>query len=645
MTVTATPKAQIASTATAKPIALAYDLKAKDGQNQTIASFDSDVTITLAYTGAQLLALGITEDEIIPMYYDTTAGAWKNVSNVVIDKDNNKISFTVNHFTSFAITTGVVSKTVSTALSMSLTSPLDNSATSVDSVLVSGTVSDLSAAVSVKINDGTAVAAAVNSDGSFSKIVSGLRRGENTISVSAIKGVDSVTISRTVNFNIGAAEGTKSAATGIESELVVTTASGSSQVRVFDRNGNLKAQFFAFDKKFRGQFKVITADIDGDGYKEIIAFTGKGFGPQIRVFDHRGNLLTQFFAYQKSFRGGIEVNAADINGDSRADLVVKPHSAGSSNIRVYSYNSSSKKFALLDWFMAYGEKFRGKINLTVADIDGDGKAEIITVPENSGGPNVRIYSYNSATSKIELLDWFMAYGNSFRGGTNIAVGDVNGDGLLEIITAPQGGGGPNVRAYQYNSSTKKFSLLSWFMAYSEKFRGGINIKLADIDGDDDIEIITTPANSGGPNVRAYRFNSASGQFELVDWFMAYDANSRGGVDVSIGDVDGNGKSEIITLLRSQGGLNMRAYQYNSASGQMELLDSTEAYSASFNGQIEIKTADLDGNGDSEIIAASSKSGAPNVRIYDLANGKLNLAKSFAAYGSNFRGGVRVVTGR
>jgi len=239
----------------------------------------------------------------------------------------------------------------------------------------------------------------------------------------------------------------------------------------------------------------------------------------------------------------------------------------------------------------------------------------------------------------------MAYSEKFRGGVNLAVGDVNGDGLLEIITAPQGGGGPNVRAYQYNSSTKKFSLLSWFMAYSEKFRGGVNIKLADVNGDGSADIITSPANSGGPNVRAYGFNSASGQFELVDWFMAYDANSRGGVEVSIGDIDGNGKSEIITLLRSQGGLNMRAYQYNSASGQMELLDSAEAYSASFNGQIEIKTADLDGDGDSEIIAASVKSGAPNVRIYDFTSGKFNLSKSFAAYGSNFRGGVKIVAGR
>ncbi|TAN57172.1 hypothetical protein EPN15_05205 [Patescibacteria group bacterium] len=644
VTVTATPKAQIASTATAKPIALAYDLEAKDGQNQTIASFDSDVTITLAYADAQLLALGITEDEIIPMYYDTTAGAWKNVSNVVIDKDNNKISFTVNHFTSFAITTGAVSKTVSVALSLALASPADNSSTTVDSVLVAGTVSDSAAAVSVKLNGGEAVPITAGSDGSFSKIITGLKNGVNTIQVDAIKGVDSATISRTVKFSVNSLEGSKSAATGIELEIVATTATGSSQVRVFDRNGNLKAQFFAFNKKFRGNFKVITADIDGDGYKEIIAFTGAGFGPQIRVFDHRGNLLTQFFAYQKSFRGGIEITAADINGDGRADLVVKPLS-GSSNVRAYTYNSSTKKFALLDWFMAYADKFRGKINLTVADIDGDGKAEIITVPENAGGPNVRIYSYNSATSKIELLDWFMAYGNGFRGGVNLAVGDVNGDGLLEIITAPQGGGGPNVRAYQYNSSTKKFSLLSWFMAYGEKFRGGVNIKLADIDGDDDIEIITTPANSGGPNVRAYRYNSASGQFDLVDWFMAYDANSRGGVDVSIGDVDGNGKSEIITLLRSQGGLNMRAYQYNSTSGQMEMLDSATAYNANFSGQVEVKTADLNGDGDSEIIAVPIKSGAPNVRVYDLANGKLNLVKSFAAYGSNFRGGVRVVTGR
>ena len=645
VTVTATPKAQIAATATAKPIALAYDLTAKDSQNQTISSFDSSVTITLLYTALQLTALGITEDDIVPMYYDTTSGAWKSVENVVIDKENNKVSFTVNHFTSFAITTGVVSQTVSAAFSLSLVHPSDKSAISVDSVLVSGTVSNASATTSVKLNGGAATNISVNADGSFSKIITGLKAGSNTIQVDAIKGVDSATATRTVVYSATAKEGVKATATGVESEIVAITNSGSPHVRVFDRKGNLKASFYAFNNNFRGQFRVITADIDGDGFKEMIAFAGRGFGPQIRVFDHRGILLTEFFAYQKGFRGGIEVSTADINGDGKADLIVRPLSASGSHIRAYTYNASTKKFALIDSFFAFGDKYRGKINMTVVDIDADGIAEIIVAPASGGGPNVRVYVYNSTTSQIELLDWFMAYGEKFRGGVSVAAGDVNGDGTLEMIVTPEGSGGSNVRAYQFNASTKKFSLLGWFMAYGDTFRGSVNVKLADINGDGSVEIITIPSSNGGPNVRAYTYNSATGQFELLDWFMAYDAKFRGGVRIAVGDVNGDGRLDIVTSPASGGGPNVRVYTYDSATKKFTLIDWFMAYSANFREKADVATADLDGDGDSEIMVSPQTGGGPQVRIYDHTNGQLNAITQFMSHSSSFRGGINVSIGR
>ena len=63
------------------------------------------------------------------------------------------------------------------------------------------------AAVSVKLNGGEAVSITAGSDGSFSKIITGLKSGDNTIQVDAIKGVDSATISRTVKFSVNSLEG------------------------------------------------------------------------------------------------------------------------------------------------------------------------------------------------------------------------------------------------------------------------------------------------------------------------------------------------------------------------------------------------------------------------------------------------------
>lgn len=656
VTVTATPKAQVPTQASAKPIGLAYDFEARyaSGANsgQLITSFAGDVSITIPYTHAQLEALGITEDDIAPMYYDEASGTWKNVENVVVDKDNDTITFTAKHFTSFAITTGKVTQTAGiTAPTLTVTDPVNNSVVTIDSLLVAGTVSDPTATVIIRLNETSVGDISVNSStGAFSKTITGLQVGTNTVTVDAIKGTASATtVTRIVTYRTAATRDTEetptTGATGVELEIVTISQYGGPQVRVFDRHGNLLASFFAYNKNLRGEFSVITADINGDGYNEIIVYAGQGFGSQIRVFDHRGKFINHFFAYQETFRGGISVTTADIDGDGRSDLIVNPQSKGGSNIRVYKYNISKKTFELLDWFMAYQEDFRGKLNLVTSDIDNDNKAEIILAPAEVGGPNVRVYKYNSSTSQIELLDWFWAYQETYRNGVNIGVADVNGDGLKEIVTAPAGHGGPNIRVFQYNSTTHQFTLLDWFWAYQETFKAGVNFKLADVNNDGKVDIITMPTTKGGPNIRVFKYNSSTSSFELLDWFMAYQENFRGGVNLAVSDVDKDGNYEIVTSPKDWGGPNVRLYEYNSSNSQFELLDWEMAFDANFRGKVSVKVADLDGNGDSEIIITPLTKGGPNVRIYDFVNNKLTISKWFMAYAETFRGGVKVTTGR
>ena len=64
------------------------------------------------------------------------------------------------------------------------------------------------------------------------------------------------------------------------------------------------------------------ADVTGDGKEEIITGARKGGGPQVRVFDLDGNLLSQFFAYDPSDRGGILVSSGDVNADGIAEIFV-----------------------------------------------------------------------------------------------------------------------------------------------------------------------------------------------------------------------------------------------------------------------------------------------------------------------------------
>src|SRR5436190_187025 len=65
-----------------------------------------------------------------------------------------------------------------------------------------------------------------------------------------------------------------------------------------------------------------------------------------------------------------------------------------------------------------------------------------TGADAGGGPHVEIYNSSS-----NLVASFYAYDSSFHGGVRVALGDVTGDGVPDIITAPGPGGVPNIRVY------------------------------------------------------------------------------------------------------------------------------------------------------------------------------------------------------
>jgi len=114
------------------------------------------------------------------------------------------------------------------------------------------------------------------------------------------------------------------------------------------------------------------------------------------------------------------VGGGDVTGDGRTDIIAAPKQDGSANVRVYSYTASTSSIDLLDWLMAYQTGYRQPIELTAADFDADGDAEIMVTPLGAGGPNVRILDF--ADNELSLSSWFMAYADSFRGGVRAAIG-------------------------------------------------------------------------------------------------------------------------------------------------------------------------------------------------------------------------------
>lgn len=640
LTLTATPTIEIADTTDAKPVSYGISLEVMQDGTTIESNFTGNVTITQPYDEDLITALGLNENtDLGNSYWDDSTGTWKTAENVTVNTENNVIVTSVNHFTNFAITSAEIS-----APQITITTPDNGAMVSVNSVTVEGTVSDPNATVTIALDSTSIGTVAVNSStGVFMKTVTGLSSGSNIITIDAVNGVGRAsTVTRTVTYNLFEEEDLPGSATGVELSLITMPKYGAPQVRMFDNEGTVQGQFYAYDENLRGEFNVLTADITGDGNKEIITFPGEGFPSHIRVFDNDGTFIDHFFAYQEEFLGGVIVKAADIDGDGAADLVVQPDKGGGPNIRVFTYNDATEGLELLSWEIVYQDTFRGEIGMTVSDVDGDGKAEIVTSPLTQGGANVRMYTYNTTTQSLELVDWFIAFHELFRGGADVAVGNVTGDSTKEIVVTPASDAGPHVRVYEYRSDTGTFNLLTQFWAYAETYRGGVKVKIADVNNDGVSEIITTPTK-GGPHVRVFSHNSSTGIFDLLDDMMVYPDNFRGGVNLAISDIDGDGLIEIVTSPKQDGGPHVRVYEYVADSSSIELMTDIMAYDEAFRGMIDLKVFDMEGDGTSEIITSPLTRGGPNVRVHGYRDDSLVAEVGFWAYAETFSGGVKVTT--
>ncbi|MCL5959019.1 MAG: carboxypeptidase-like regulatory domain-containing protein [Chloroflexi bacterium] len=103
VTVRATPKAMLVRDQARRPIGLAYVLAALDSDGHSISTFNQNVNIVIPYTDEQLSSLGLTEDDLVPSYWDEVTGTWQKVDNVLVDRVNKKVTLIVDHFTDFAL--------------------------------------------------------------------------------------------------------------------------------------------------------------------------------------------------------------------------------------------------------------------------------------------------------------------------------------------------------------------------------------------------------------------------------------------------------------------------------------------------------------------------------------------------------------
>lgn len=572
VTVTATPKVQgVPTTASAKPLALAYDLVAKDSNNRNISTFQSNVTITLPFTHSQLSALGITEDDISPMYYDTTSGSWKTVDNVVVDKDNNVISFTASHFTSFALTTGKVNAAALSALSITVTSPAEGTTVNSSSTSLVGMVSNAGATLTYSLNGGISQSITVDSAGAFTHTISNLLIGTNTIVFSAVNGLDSTSLTRTVVYSLPVIPPTVPsvqptvASPSQKYTLLIAPQKGIvSPVRIFNSVYKQTASFYPYGKKFKGGIGAISADVNGDYIDEIITIQSSGTKPALKVLTAAGKLLATKTVTTSKYANSYMLTNGDVDSDGLNEVILAANGKAPSQVVIYSYANS--RLTQDKAFNPYAKTYAGGVTVALGDVDGDSKVEIVTAPNRGLVPEIGIFNNLGKREKK-----FNAYSSKDRNGVSVTLGDVNKDGVSEIITVPGKGSKSNVIIYTYKGK----KLTSWY-AVSKSYRLGVTTRTIDIDADGTMEIVAMSLAGDQPGVYIYSWKG-----KLEKKFLALSKKFKGGVQAEIKDINDDLTYEIVTAGRS-GSSQINIFNYKG-----KKLKSFYPYGAKYKGGINI----------------------------------------------------------
>jgi hypothetical protein len=310
--------------------------------------------------------------------------------------------------------------------------------------------------------------------------------------------------------------------------------------------------------------------------------------------------------------------------DRRVDLFAVGSGAGlPATVKVYNPDGAVR-FTLIP----YEETFTGGVLVATGDVNGDGVDDIITGTGVGGGPRVRIFDGVTA----QLIREFFPYEDTFRGGVIVAAGDVNGDGIADIITGTGVGGGPRVQIFDGATGQP----LANYFAYEETFRGGVLVAAADTTGDGKAEVITGTGVGGGPRVQVFEGLPRVGSPVPVVLanFFAYEDAFRGGVLVAGGDVNRSGRADIITGTGPGGGPRVLVFDAKTN----DLLANFFAFEPTFTGGVRVASIDRDGDGAFDIITGTGPGIANRVLIY--AAGGL-IVSDLRPFEMPFTGGVFV----
>jgi FG-GAP-like repeat len=368
---------------------------------------------------------------------------------------------------------------------------------------------------------------------------------------------------------------------------------------------------------------LVTITIQSPKSNYVVTGADAGGGPHVRVYQAgTGTLKFNFFPYETTFTGGVRVAVGDVNNDGIDDIITMPATGGSARLRVYDGKDGAN---ILDTIL-FDPAFRGGGYVAVGDYNGDGRKDIIAGAGEGGGPRVTVLTLGANNAQSLLADFF-AYTPDVQTGVRVAAGDLYGIGRDNLITAPGVGGGPQVNVFDgvRNRGRNVTSPLYSFFAGDSANRDGVNISTGNLRGDGKFDILT--GSGAGAGVVSQFDGRSAGLIRQI-------AVSNGTTPTGTGVASGPG-----TFNLSFGASGSLLGPTTAPVSLTPSVTTGNSFTGAIQGGVRVAAIDWNGDGLDDIVAADGAGNSPRVQIYNTQD--RTVLTTIVPYSTGFFGGVNV----
>lgn len=300
-------------------------------------------------------------------------------------------------------------------------------------------------------------------------------------------------------------------------------------------------------------------------------------------------------------------------------IITAPNYPGRSHIRIF--NKKGSAISSFDFF-AYPPKNQAGFQIALGDINNDQNQELL-ISVNKKKPVIKIFDKNSQ----DFIASFQPFSKKYKGKINLITANLDSNQQEEIIVAKSKNQSSKIKVFSYDPDAKNFFQPTIIPNPFNK-KSGANLGSIDLNDDNQKEIIATPANKKKSVLKFYNGQT----WQILNKRIFKKTNAK----LTVADIDNDGKEEI--LAASQQGIRSKIKIINQDGSIRK--KNIKPFSYKFKKGINISTTDFNEDGIQDIIVSLAKSAPPKIKVIQYKQ-KLVIS-SFLAYDSNFMGGVNIV---